>query len=555
MVAGAVSSLAPAAGVAARPASAVAGAAGAVARESSPIARAASVPVARPAPLARAAAALLACACGSKARHAPPVFPGLTIASSASPLDPACAQTGSAPGSAVEPQVAIDPLDPRHLIGVWQQDRYANGGANGLATGLSFDGGATWTRTAARFSLCSGGSYERASDPWVTFAPDGTAHQIGFAFNKSNAGQAMLASRSLDGGRTWTAPIALQAETDPDFALDKETITADAHGVYAVWDRLTGQTNPTSPSNTGPTWFSRSLDNGATWAPARAIYDPGLDAQTIGNQIVVLPDGTLVNVLSVITSNSSQSPQTAIAVLRSTDHGATWGAPVQVAQALFAGVFDLKSMKAVRSGDVVPAIAVDAASGALYALWEDARFSRGARDGIAISRSDDGGLHWSAPAQVNGAGGAQAFTPAVSVSRSGKLGVTYYDLRNDDPGDRDHLLATAWLATSSDGGRTFVEEALAAPFDLRTAPFALGYFVGDYQGLVHAGEAFLPFFTMTNAGDGGRAEVFFRPAPAAAPAFAPAPLAGGASVAGLPESSGESFDARGALRSVARTAY
>ena len=498
-------------------------------------------------------------ACGHDSKPGPPVgFPGLTFASGASPLAASCARTSSFPGSAVEPMVSIDPLDPRHLIGVWQQDRWADGGANGLATSVTFDGGATWTRTAARFSTCSGGAYERASDPWVTIAPDGTAVQIALAFNQSNADRAVLASRSTDGGRTWAEPRVLMRRTDPDFAMDKETITADPYKpgfVYAVWDELTGQTNPTSPSGTGPAWFARSTDGGLSWETARPIYDPGTDAQTIGNQIVVLRDGTLVNVFSLITQNSSRTPKTAIAVLRSKDQGATWSTtPVPVAPAEFVGVFDGKSQKAVRSGDVVPAIAVDAASGVLYALWEDARFSGLARDGIALSRSLDGGLTWSVPSQVNLAPGAQAFTPAAAVSQAGKLGVTYYDLRNDDPNDGAHLRATAWLATSTDGGLTFHEEALAPPFDLRTAPFAEGYFLGDYQGLVHAGESFLPFFSMTNAGDGGRAEIFFRPAQAPAPAAAL--IADSAQWAGpVQPVAARPWNARGAVRTVPRTLY
>ncbi len=494
----------------------------------------------------RSLAVLSVLGCGGKGK---PVvaFPGLTFPGAASPLDPACARTSSYPGSEVEPMIAIDPRDPKHLIGVWQQNRFSDGGANGLLAGVTFDGGVTWIQTAALFSRCSGGTYERASDPWVTIGPDGTAHQIALVFNRTKSGQAILASRSLDGGRTWLMPIALQQRNDPSYVMDKESITADprdARYVYAVWDELTGQTDPTSPFNLGPTWFARSTDGGASWEPARSIYDPGADAQTLGNQIVVTADGTLINVLSLITQNSSPTPKTAIAVLRSTDRGLTWSTtPVIVAQAEFVGAFDSKNQKAVRSGDALAAIA---AGDALVVVWEDARFSGGVRDGIAFSRSVNAGLDWSAPAQVNLANGAQAFTPAASLSPGGKLGVTYYDLRNDDPRDKDHLLATAWLATSTDGGKTFTEQALAPPFDLRTAPFAEGYFLGDYQGLVSAGESFLPFFSMTNANDGGRAEIFFRPATAPAPMAAK--LLADVQITGPRE-------ARGAARTVSRTAY
>src|SRR5436309_2068531 len=80
------------------------------------------------------------------------------------------------------------PTDPNHLIGVWQQDRWSDGGAAGQATGVSFDGGRTWSRTQAPLSRCTGGNaanggdYPRVSDPWATVAPDGAAYQIGITF-------------------------------------------------------------------------------------------------------------------------------------------------------------------------------------------------------------------------------------------------------------------------------------------------------------------------------------------------------------------------------------
>ena len=68
-----------------------------------------------------------------------------------------------------------------NLIGVWQQDRWSNGGARGLRTAYSIDGGVTWGTAQAKFSRCTGGNaanggdYARASDPWVTFARGRTA--------------------------------------------------------------------------------------------------------------------------------------------------------------------------------------------------------------------------------------------------------------------------------------------------------------------------------------------------------------------------------------------
>jgi hypothetical protein len=91
----------------------------------------------------------------------------------------------------VEPFVAVDARNPQHFVGVWQQDRSTFGGPRGLVTGVSHDGGTSWTTAFPHFSHCAGGTasnggnYERASDPWVTIAPNGDVYQIALQFDVS----------------------------------------------------------------------------------------------------------------------------------------------------------------------------------------------------------------------------------------------------------------------------------------------------------------------------------------------------------------------------------
>ena len=151
-------------------------------------------------------------------------------------------------------------------------------------------------------------------------------------------------------------------------------------------------------------------------------------------------------------------------------------------------------------------VAVDG-SGALYVVWQDARFSGGQFDGIALSRSLDGGLTWTAPVRVNANNTIAAFTPTVHVRADGVIGVTYYDFRSDTD-NLDTLLTDYWLATSTDG-TNWSESHLTGPFDLARAPDSGGLYLGDYQALTSLGSDFLPFFVQTNAGTGGnRTDVF-----------------------------------------------
>jgi hypothetical protein len=51
---------------------------------------------------------------------------------------------------------------------------------------------------------------------------------------------------------------------------------------------------------------------------------------------------------------------------------------------------------------------------------------------------------------------------------------------------------------SHDGGATWTENHLGGPFDMHQAPYARGYFVGDYQGLDAQGNVFRPLFTLAS---------------------------------------------------------
>src|SRR5204863_2049604 len=92
----------------------------------------------------------------------------------------------------------------------------------------------------------------------------------------------------------------LISDTDFHYFDDKETVTADptnANYAYYTWDRITYD-QATFNYLYGPAWFSRSTDGGQTWEAPRIIYQGAVGSQTLGNQIVVLPNGTLLDVFN-----------------------------------------------------------------------------------------------------------------------------------------------------------------------------------------------------------------------------------------------------------------
>jgi hypothetical protein len=509
--------------------------------------------------LALAAATVVAGAVAVPAQAGSLTVAPLSDISIATPFPPGCGgpTEGSFPGlnfnfpdSEVEPWLAVSPVNPNDVAAFWQQDRWSDGGAHGLVAAVSHNGGLSWAHSWPHFSICAGGTaanggdFGRSSDPWVSWAPNGDLWAISLSVDRTTTRNAVLVSKMAAGTSTWTEPTTVKFDTSRagiplgNNFNDKESLTADptdesGNLVYAVWDRIVSPTGNVPASGFenarsyhGPTWFARTTEGAKAnpdWEPARPIYDPGTQAQTISNQIVVQPGGALVDGFLQFQEhkNARGLRGSSVQVIRSADKGQTWSrraflvAPIQAI-----GETDPEPINCrpyitgnppctlVRSDGVIIDLAVDYSSahhGRIYVAWQDHDDNPFGDDLIMLSHSDDGGRTWSAPDKVNetpsGTFTDQAFEPAVHVDANGVVAVTYYDFRNDVSGD-GALTTDHWIVHSHDGGQSWNESHLGGPFDMHQVPYARGYFVGDYQGLDSQGGIFRALFALGSPGAG-----------------------------------------------------
>jgi hypothetical protein len=405
----------------------------------------------------------------------------------------------------VEPNVAANPARPNNLIGVWQQDRFSNGGARGLVAGYSTDTGRSWREVPLPFSRCVAGglAYDRASDPVVSIGPDGRAYAVSLSFTPNNVApnfttaDAIASATSTNGGRTWQRVRVLDQDTNGDVqgSLDKEWVVADPArpGIaYVTWDHFTP--NPDGSFHV-PARFSRTTDGGQSWsAPLTIAAMPTNEAATIDTPVVDPRTGAVY----VFFNWSTPGHPDRLAFVRSTNRGHAWSKPRAIATVGTVGVSDPNTGKPLRTGDSLFSAAINPLTGRLYLTWQSARFTSGQYDESLLVTSGDAGRTWSSPKVVSTRYGGPAFLPTIAVNSAGLVGLTWYDFRHDNPATLP-LSTDVWFRTvNASGTRVSDEQHLSGRFNYLAAPNAGGRFIGDYQGLTAVGSRFHPFFATVN---------------------------------------------------------
>jgi hypothetical protein len=399
-----------------------------------------------------------------------PAFSQMTSTESTLPAPPGARviKLNPAPGDFTEPAIAVNPNDPRQLIGAYQVN---------ASVAYSRDAGQNWTTAEGTAPA----DYKVSGDVSVTYDHQGHAFLCYIAFDKLGTENywahgatrnGIFVRRSLDGGQTWDkdAAIVVAHPSDPNIPFeDKPYIVADithskyAGNLYIGWTQFT--------LDKSIMLFSRSTDAGKTWSkPIKISTRDGLprddNGAVEGFTGAVGSDGTLYVVWSDISG---------IVLAVSKNGGLSFSHSRTIIQT-GPSYFDPSS---VGRGNGFPQIAIDPRSNKPFVTWAD--FTNGDLD-VFSATSTDKGKHWSRPVRVNNDplhNGRDQFFQWLSVDPvDGSENVIFCDRRTDS-GNRSYYLT---LARSTDGGQVFKNYAWnTRPSDPKDV------FMGDYMGITAYG--------------------------------------------------------------------
>jgi hypothetical protein len=370
--------------------------------------------------------------------------------------------------SANQPLIQIAP-------GVLQfTQRFLSGFSN------STDGGKTWT---SGFMPPVSGSPFTFGDPVVDVDRHGNFYFSGLGTNA--AGQFTIqVNKSTDGGVTWSDAVIVQQDNRGDkewLAVGRDPVAGNRDNVYVTW---------TSFQATGQQLrFGRSTDGGATWT-TKTIFAPTPDPNPANPQNSLQFTNPYVDPLTgrlyVPFARFSNSDTDFLQVMVSDDAGDTFsflnfnvaGAPnptllpvVQAGELIdcrsgglrlsihagpnIGGRFGLRSFVNASRLTIQPAFA--ARNGVLYLAWSNSTSpifgDPNGRSNILFIRSDNGGLTWSIPIQVNPvvASDVHHVLPSLAIDVDpNDVHIAYYTQHADGTVDVD-------LANSRDQGNSFID--------------------------------------------------------------------------------------------------
>jgi hypothetical protein len=338
-------------------------------------------------------------------------------------------------------------------------------------------------------------------DGVVAFGPEGEIYYATLALTDltrtRGEGKSIIGvAKSTDNGATFSIPVDASTDlaNDDDFQ-DKEWLAVDRNAgsrfkgnVYVSW---------TAFSNSIFIAFSRSTDGGRSFKSPVNLSGSDL---TQGSMPAVAPNGDLY-VAYFFTGGGG----TGIAVVKSTDGGASFSAPQRIA--FFRELTQVTGIYNVRANSF-PSIAVDKNNVVHVVYGAPSNFLGPDRSDVFYLRSTDGGATFSAPRKINDdATATTQLLPTVAAADEGTIGIKWWDRRNDPVNDS---LTDVYMTVSTDGGASFKKNFRLTDHNWAFGPSEFGSYHGDYDGLAAQGGAFFACWSDERASD---PDVYFTTVP------------------------------------------
>ncbi len=394
----------------------------------------------------------------------------------------------SAAGSnpANEDPIATDPTNNKNLLS--GANDYSCGSLQGFYS--SSNAGTSWTHTC--MNLLSGASGD--GDPGVGYDLNHNSYITGIdAFSSSNGEIAY--EKSSNNGTSWSAPAVAVLPTFSGGLTDKDWLQIDDNAGSPHANALyISVTQFNSSSTQDQISVSHSTNGGASWTTV--AVDPPQSLSTTVDQfsdLAIGKDGTVYAtwLRCPPTGPTGDCGGTAskLVMSKSTNGGNTWSAPVTVAKVTLApdscGAFYGCLPNTSERVSNIPAIDIDNSTGAnaghLYVTFYT---WTGAYMKVQVATSTNGGGTWSKKSVAPTSDTHDQFFPWLSVSKTGVVGVTWLD-RRDDPNNINY---ESFGTISTNGGTSYITNFKLA--SVASNPFNDGFgggFMGDYTGNRWAG--------------------------------------------------------------------
>ena len=369
-----------------------------------------------------------------------------------------------------EPSIMFDPENPQFMVA----------GANLNNVYYSNDYGYSWLP-----NILESDSFGVWGDPVIAVDTAGDFYFLHLSNPVTGSWiDRIVCQKSTDKGITWNNGSYMGLNGTK--AQDKQWISIDRsnNNMYVTWTQF-DEYGSADYSDSSSIMFSKSLDAGTTWSPAKRINK--LNGDCIDDDFTVEgavpavgPDGQIYV--------GWVGPE-GIMFDRSFDQGETW-LESDILVSDFPGGWTF-NVPGIYRCNGLPVTVCDTSNSAyrgnIYINWADQRNGTDDTD-IWMAKSSDGGNTWSAPIRVNDdePGKHQFFTWTAIDQANGYIYVVFYDRRNYSDTKTD-----VYMARSTDGGETFTNFVISdSPFSPNPAVF-----FGDYTNIFAYNDIVRPIWT------------------------------------------------------------